>query len=55
MASSLKYDPQEDTYSAHLVYTVKSKGGKSEQKEEKIAVSKTGSRMLTMRKVSSNM
>jgi hypothetical protein len=25
MVHSLKYDPQEDTFSAHLVYTVKSK------------------------------
>ncbi len=35
----LKYDPQKDPYSARLIYAVKSKGGKLEQKEE-IAVSK---------------
>mgnify|MGYP000120516818 CR=1 FL=1 len=41
MVHGFKYDPREDTFSARLVYsTVKSKGGKLEQKEEIIAVSK---------------
>jgi hypothetical protein len=40
MVHGLNYDPREDTFSARLVYTVKSKGGKLEQKEEIIAVSK---------------
>ncbi len=40
MVHGLKYDPWEDSGSACLVYTVKSKGGKLEQKEEIIAVLK---------------
>jgi hypothetical protein len=35
-----KVDPREETFSARLVYTIKSKEGKLEQKEEIIAVSK---------------
>jgi hypothetical protein len=40
MVHGLKYDPREDALSSRLVYSVKSKGGKSEQKEEIIAVLK---------------
>jgi hypothetical protein len=38
MVHGLNYDPWEDTFSACLVYTVKSNAGKLEQKEEIIAV-----------------
>jgi hypothetical protein len=40
MVHGLKYGPWEDTISAQLVYTVKSKGGKLKHKKEIIAVSK---------------
>ena len=40
MVHGIKYDPQEYSFSARLVYTVKCKGGKLEQREEIIAVSK---------------
>ncbi|KAI2508001.1 hypothetical protein MHU86_6408 [Fragilaria crotonensis] len=40
MVHGLKYNPREDTFVALLVYNVKTKEGKLEKKEEKIAVSK---------------
>jgi hypothetical protein len=40
MVHGLKYNPREDTFAARLVYSVKTKAGNMEQKEEIIAVSK---------------